>query len=1590
MKRLLLLVSVLFCSFFSIAQYNASTDQDALMTLYFETDGDNWVIPWDLADDMGNWYGVTLNGDGRVVELNLEGQNLNGTISSVIGNLSELKHLYLGFNQLFGTIPQEIGNLSKLEVLSLWNNQLSGTISTELSNLLSLTSLELQSNSLSGTLPVEIGNLQKLVNISLAQNSFSGALPSTIGNLSDLKFLDIQHNNITAIPEELGNLVNLETFYAFNNQISGTIPLSIGNMVSLKRFNVAQNNISGEIPPSIGSLTNLFLLDLSYNNLTGQIPDSIGQLGQLIFLYLQFNSLSGTIPVELENLDNLSRFYAFNNHLSGQLIFLPNIGTDYAIARNSFVFEDLESFITENPNANLSYSLQSNIGSVSDVMINEGDTFEISVTVTSSLNNTYKWRKNGASIPGANMRSLTIENVSSSDIGRYDCVINNSVVTDLTLIKNPVTLVITEDTDNDGVPSNIDLCPNTPVGEEVNADGCASSQLDDDNDGVNNTIDNCPNTLEGDTVDAQGCSSTQTNVNNDRATLIALYNATNGPNWDVNWNLSETDLNKWYGVRLNAQGRVEKLLLGNNNLHGTLPTELGQLIHLNNLDLHFNQLTGTLPSEVGDLSNLWELNLQVNSLEGEIPIELGDLKNLKELRLSGNKFTGQIPKEFGALKNLERIYIDDNELSGSIPNELGEMSNTISIDFSMNNLSGIIPAELSSMNNLQTLNLNSNQFSGTIPISISLFKNLEYLSLSGNQFSGSIPPELAGLSTLKSLRLSSNNLSGSIPFQLGQLENLSTLDFTYNQISGSIPSELGQLEQLKYMYLYKNNLSGSIPAELAQLTNLNDLFLYENNLSGTIPIELSQLISLQRIDLSDNGLTGNIPKELGQMLGLTYMILDNNFLSGAIPLELEQLHALTRLNLANNQLSGTIPKELGQLTFLELLYLNGNELTDVIPTELSQLRALKWLNLSQNQLFGEIPQMLVLQDLKELYLHGNQFNSQIPGFVDNLEVFTIYDNHLVFNDLKFTLENQSDAVYAPQANIDEPATVEVEETFSHTFSVTGTTSSHNLYQWRKDGVDIEGANQNYYTILNSKPSDSAIYDCVINNTELLGLTLKKNPVTFIVNAIDGDNDKDGILNENDNCPNTPNPNQEDFNENGIGDVCESNLESLQSTAYITQNITCVGSGDAEISVNAIEGAEPYRYQLLDVNFMILVSTQESNVFANLTPGDYITRVIDADNHISDSSIAIVNPEELSAEVTIIEVSCLGLDDGSLTVLASGGLSPYEYSLNGAIFASNNSITNLASGSYDIIVKDTNGCSVLIQAVIIESNDPDFDNDGLGDACDDDIDGDGIANSEDECSKTPMGSQVGFTGCDIFSLPYNNFSIQTTGASCNSSDNGSILITAVENLNYTVVVSSEESVTESKTFRTFTSFANLSAGSYDICLTVEGEAGFERCYSVQITEPETLVVDANVDVSGKSITLKMKGGTSYNINLNGKVITTYQNEIILPLSTTKNLLSVKTDKDCQGTFKKEFLVDYTNISIYPNPVDNGELTVLFSQLFHDSIHVSIFNNSGKLVRTTSFENTKDFITLDVTGLTPGIYNLKIDAESNTEFGRIIIK
>ena len=130
--------------------------RDALVALYHSTDGANWNNNrnWLSDEPLDEWFGVTTDDDGLVIELDLSQNQLTGEIPAEIGRLTDLQDLDLFGNQLRGEIPPEIGSLANVTRLALWANQLTGEIPAELANLTNLRRLFLAgSNQFTGCVP---------------------------------------------------------------------------------------------------------------------------------------------------------------------------------------------------------------------------------------------------------------------------------------------------------------------------------------------------------------------------------------------------------------------------------------------------------------------------------------------------------------------------------------------------------------------------------------------------------------------------------------------------------------------------------------------------------------------------------------------------------------------------------------------------------------------------------------------------------------------------------------------------------------------------------------------------------------------------------------------------------------------------------------------------------------------------------------------------------------------------------------------------------------------------------------------------------------------------------------------------------------------------------------------------------------------------------------------------------------------------------------------------------------------------------------------------------------------------------------------
>ena len=270
------------------AQGSAATDRAALEALYDATGGSGWTdsTNWKTSSPLGEWFGVTTDGAGRVTRLELPGNGLTGSMPPALGDLALLQTLRLGFwwdpalrqtfeNGLTGPIPPALGRLSGLRWLSLSGNDLTGSI------------------------PVELGNLLRLEFLHLGSNDLTGPVPASLGSFSGLRWLYLDNNDLTgALPDELGNLVNLESLNLSANGLTGPVPDELGNLANLEWLGLGSNGLTGPLPDGLANLANLGTLNLQFNPLTGSLPRSLPGLSRL--MRLDISNTAACAPADAE------------------------------------------------------------------------------------------------------------------------------------------------------------------------------------------------------------------------------------------------------------------------------------------------------------------------------------------------------------------------------------------------------------------------------------------------------------------------------------------------------------------------------------------------------------------------------------------------------------------------------------------------------------------------------------------------------------------------------------------------------------------------------------------------------------------------------------------------------------------------------------------------------------------------------------------------------------------------------------------------------------------------------------------------------------------------------------------------------------------------------------------------------------------------------------------------------------------------------------------------------------------------------------------------------------------------------------------
>ncbi|MDB5199770.1 MAG: hypothetical protein JWO92_1733 [Chitinophagaceae bacterium] len=147
----------------------------------------------------------------------------------------------------------------------------------------------------------------------------------------------------------------------------------------------------------------------------------------------------------------------------------------------------------------------------------------------------------------------------------------------------------------------------------------------------------------------------------------------------------------------------------------------------------------------------------------------------------------------------------------------------------------------------------------------------------------------------------------------------------------------------------------------------------------------------------------------------------------------------------------------------------------------------------------------------------------------------------------------------------------------------------------------------------------------------------------------------------------------------------------------SNNVTCFGANNGNISITARGGTAPYVYSFNAAAY------GSANSWTNMVPGTYTVAAKDAHNCLFSSTVTITQPQPLAVAVDATTNTCVGSNSGAISITVSGGTTKYSFSWTGpnGFTAVKEDLTGLAAGTYTLNIIDANGCTITKVVTIAE-------------------------------------------------------------------------------------------------------------------------------------------------------------------------------------------------------------------------------------------------------------------------------------------------
>ncbi|KAI5593698.1 hypothetical protein BDE02_03G029600 [Populus trichocarpa] len=616
-------------------------------------------------------------------QLDLSGNNLEGSLPDCLGNLSSLQLLDVSENQFTGNIISgPLTNLVSLEFLSLSNNLFE--VPTSMKPFMNHSSLKFffSENNRLVTEPAAFDNLIpkfQLVFFSLSKTSETPNvdIPNFLYNQYHLRFLDLSHNNITGMFPSwlLKNNTRLEQLYLSDNSFVGTLQLQDHPYPNMTELDISNNNMSGQIlkdiclifpnlntlrmakngftgcfPSCLENISSLEILDLSNNQLS---TVKLEQLTTILFLDLSNNNLGGKIPTSMFNSSTLEFLYLGGNNFWGQISDFPLNGWKMLralnLSNNQFSGMLPRCFVNSTCLATIDLSKNHFKGPIPRdfCMFDQLEYLDL------SENNLFGYIPSCFSPPPLIHVHLS-ENRLSGPLTYGFC--NNSSLITMDFRDNSFTDSIPNWIGNLSSLSVLLLRANHFDGE-LPVQLCLLEHL--------SILDVSQNQLSGPLPSCLGNltfkESSQKAFANLEVVFLsssiekAYYEIMGPPLVDSMYSLGK-------GLWLNF---TEVIKFTTKNIYYGYKGKI--LSYMSGIDLSNNNFVGAIPPEFGNLSKILSLNLSHNNLTGSIPATFSNLKQIESLDLSYNNLNGAIPPQLTGITTLEVFSVVYNNLSGKTP-----------------------------------------------------------------------------------------------------------------------------------------------------------------------------------------------------------------------------------------------------------------------------------------------------------------------------------------------------------------------------------------------------------------------------------------------------------------------------------------------------------------------------------------------------------------------------------------------------------------------------------------------------------------------------------------------------------------------------------------------------------------------------------------------------------------------------------------------------------------------------------------------------------------------------------------------------------